>query len=421
MEIVINRGAKQVGCTCIEISSNTSRILLDFGLPLSSEFGDDIKSFLPQPLFDELTHGTKKVDAVFLSHAHLDHYGLAGFLPSQIPIYLSNATKRIMGFSDEFTPNETGVINTAEFRSYSPVQIGEITVTPFLMDHSAFDAHGFLVESGGKSFFYTGDFRSHGLNKTLTSELAAKLPAIDVLLMEGTIIGERESEFFQTEEEIETKFMEICREFSGPVLVSVPSQNIDRIISLYRTAMGSNRDMIIDLYSAELFSRLKEFTNSLPQAGGKNVSIGYPFIQRDNLAQEKMFWVMKKYRQHKHPLPELAKISISKNPIILLRPPFRKEIGRHFDLSEAVWIYSMWAGYVERSEALQRLKAWAVENSIPFKLLHTSGHAKLDDLKKFVTSLSPKRLIPVHSFHPEQYSQHFKNVSIIGDNERIFV
>ena len=217
MEIVIHRGAKQVGGICIEISSKASRILLDFGLPLSFEFGDDIESFLPQLLFDELTHGTIKVDAVFLSHAHLDHYGLTGFLPSQIPIYLSNATKIIMGFSEEFTPNKIGVINTAEFRSYSPVQIGEITVTPFLMDHSAFDAHGFLVESGGKSIFYTSDFRGHGLNKALTSDLAAKLPAIDVLLMEGTIIGERESEFFQTEEEIETKFMEICREFSGPV------------------------------------------------------------------------------------------------------------------------------------------------------------------------------------------------------------
>ena len=419
MEIIIHRGAKQVGGTCIEVSSGTSRILFDFGLPLSFEFGDDIESFLPRPLFDELTHGIKKVDAVFLSHAHLDHYGLAGFLPCQIAIYLSNATKRIMGFSDEFTPNKTGTINTAEFQSYLPIQIGKITVTPFLMDHSAFDAHGFLVEAGGKSIFYTGDFRGHGLNKNLTSELASKLPVIDALLMEGTIIGERESEFFQTEEEIKTKFVEICQEFSGPVLVSVPSQNIDRIISLYRAAVGAGRNLIIDLYSAEFFNRLSEFTKDLPQAGGQNISVWYPFFQRENLAQEKLFWVMKKYRTHKRPLPELAKES--KNPVILLRPPFRKEIGRHFDLSEAVWVYSMWTGYLERSEALQRLKAWALENSIPFRLLHTSGHAKLDDLKKFVASLSPKRLIPVHSFHPEQFSQHFENVSVFRDNERIVV
>lgn len=419
MEIVIHRGAKQVGGTCIEISSGTSRILLDFGLPLSFEFGDDVESFLPQPLFAELTNGTKKVDAVFLSHAHLDHYGLAGFLPNQIPIYLSNATQKIMGFSEEFTPNKIGSINTIVFQSYSPIQIHRLRITPFLMDHSAFDAHGFLIEGEGKSIFYTGDFRGHGLNKKLTSELATHLPEIDVLLMEGTIIGERENEFFETEENIETKFIEICREFSGPVLVSLPSQNIDRITSLYRASIKSNRQLIIDLYSAELFNRLKEFTTDIPQGGAKNVSVWYPFIQRENLAQEKLYWVMKKHKQYKQPLSELTEES--KNPVILLRPPFRKEIGRHFDLSESVWVYSMWTGYLERSEALQRLKDWAAEKSIPFKILHTSGHAKLADLKGFVNSLSPRRLIPVHSFHPEQYSLHFENVSVFEDNEHILV
>jgi ribonuclease J len=81
----------------------------------------------------------------------------------------------------------------------------------------------------------------------------------------------------------------------------------------------------------------------------------------------------------------------------------------------------MWTGYLERSEALHRLKEWAAENSIPFKILHTSGHAKLAGLKEFVSSLAPKRLIPVHSFHPEQYSLHFENVSVFGDNECVFL
>jgi hypothetical protein len=100
--------------------------------------------------------------------------------------------------------------------------------------------------------------------------------------------------------------VEICREFSGPVLVSVPSQNIDRIISLYRAAVGAGRNLVIDLYSAELFNRLSEFTKNLPQAGGQNVSVWYPFIQRENLAQDKLFPVMKKHRPYKQPLSEIA-------------------------------------------------------------------------------------------------------------------
>lgn len=419
MEIVIHRGAKQVGGTCIEVASGTSRILLDFGLPLSFEFGDDIESFLPQPLFSELANASKKVDAVFFSHAHLDHYGLAGCLPNKIPIYLSTATKNIMGFNEQFTPNKIGTINTIEFQSYNPIKINNFTITPFLMDHSAFDAHGFLIEAEQKTVFYTGDFRGHGLNKTLTTELVSKLPKLDVLLMEGTVIGERENEFFQTEEEIEKQFIELSKTISGPILVTVPSQNIDRVTSLYRATKHSNRKLIIDLFSAELFHRLQQFTDNLPQAESRNVSVWYPFIQRESLAQEKLYWVMKKHKKWKRKLPELAKEST--NPVIFLRPPFRKEIGRNFDLSKAVWVYSMWPGYLERSEALQRLNTWAIEKSIPFKILHTSGHAKLDDLKQFASSLSPGKLIPVHSFHPEKYSRHFNNVCIFEDNEQFAV
>lgn len=128
MKIIIHRGAKQVGGTCIEVISGESSILLDLGLPLTFEFGDDIESCLPQPLFTELQNKSKIVKAVFLSHAHLDHYGLTGCLPSHIPVYLSSATKTLMGFNEQFTPNRIGKINAVEFQSYTPAPCVRIDV-----------------------------------------------------------------------------------------------------------------------------------------------------------------------------------------------------------------------------------------------------------------------------------------------------
>ncbi len=415
MKVIIHRGAKEAGGICIEVVSGNSSILLDCGLPLSFEFGDDIKSFLPQPLFSELRDKTKSVKAVFITHAHLDHYGLAGYLPAHIPVYLSSVTKTLMEFNEQFTPNKIGKINTVEFQSYSPVKIGNLTVTPFLMDHSAFDAHGFLVEDGTKSIFYTGDFRWHGLNKSLTSEIAGKLPSIDALLMEGTILGERENELFVSEKEIKNHFITKCNKYSGPILVTVPSQNIDRIKSIYQAGQATNRQLIIDLYSAELFHRLSQFTDGLPLANSEGVSIWYPYFQRENLAKDKLYWVMKNHKKNKKQLSELAKEF--QDPILFIRPPFRKEIGRYFNLSDSIWIYSMWPGYLERSEALKKLTGWVTEKNIPIKVLHTSGHAALKDLKQFASSLSPKTIIPVHSFHPDRYNQHFNNICLVADNE----
>jgi len=104
LKIVIHRGAHEVGGSCIELNFKDSTILLDIGLPLSHNFDDDIDSSLPQPLFQDLRQGAKKVDAVILSHAHLDHYGLAGVLPQGIPIYCGEASVKLMALSKEVSP-----------------------------------------------------------------------------------------------------------------------------------------------------------------------------------------------------------------------------------------------------------------------------------------------------------------------------
>ena len=50
----------------------------------------------------------------------------------------------------------------------TPVEIGPFRVTPYLVDHSAFDAYALLVEADGKRVFYSGDFRGHGRKRKLS-------------------------------------------------------------------------------------------------------------------------------------------------------------------------------------------------------------------------------------------------------------
>ncbi len=40
-----------------------------------------------------------------------------------------------------------------------PFPIGPFVVTPFLIDHSAFDAHMLLIEVCGRRIIYSGDFK----------------------------------------------------------------------------------------------------------------------------------------------------------------------------------------------------------------------------------------------------------------------
>ena len=44
----------------------------------------------------------------------------------------------------------------------TPMQIGDLSVTAYPVDHSAFGAVAYLIEHGGKRLLYTGDLRFHG-------------------------------------------------------------------------------------------------------------------------------------------------------------------------------------------------------------------------------------------------------------------
>jgi len=419
MNITIHRGTREVGGSCIEISSSTTSILCDFGLPLSFEFGEDMDSVLPEPLYSEIIRGHKKIDAVLLSHAHLDHFGLMGKLPRHIPIYMGAATARQVQFIERFTPNKVGQINSRPFNDRNVFHIGDIQITPYLVNHAAFDSYGFLMGTGGKSLFYTGDFRGHGRNEAGFADLLSRLPKVDVLLMEGTLIGERLEESVPPESEIEKEMVHLCQETKGAVFVSVPSMNIDRIITLYMAGKQTGRKFIIDLHSAELFGQLKDYSPEIPQPSWPDVLLWYPWIQRERYFEQGMGWVMRKYRKWKKPLSEFSS-EIPKS-IMMLRPPFRKEIENNADLSNSVWVYSMWKGYLERNEPLKRLHQWTEDHGIPFVFLHTSGHAKLSDLKRLAEVLSPRVLIPIHTFKREQFSQYFENVHCLDDGERFEV
>jgi len=117
--------------------------------------------------------------------------------------------------------------------------------------------------------------------------------------MEGTLLGDPREERVISEAEIEKQMVDLCRETKGVVFVSVPSQNIDRIISIYRAAKQANRKFIIDLYSAELFHRLKDYSADIPQASSDDVLLWYPYVQRENLHNNRLGWVIRKHKPWK--------------------------------------------------------------------------------------------------------------------------
>jgi len=187
----IHRGAREIGGSCVEVQASGRRLVLDVGLPLS--LGPDEEAVLP-PVAG-LVDGDPSLVGVVLSHAHPDHYGLIGRVGDDVPIFAGSATARILREAAFFTCSGADLRLAGYLEDRRPLRIDPFTVTPYLVDHSAFDTYSLLVEAGGRRLFYTGDIRVHG-RKSATVERLLALPPKDVhvLLMEGTQLGRSPTE-----------------------------------------------------------------------------------------------------------------------------------------------------------------------------------------------------------------------------------
>jgi ribonuclease J len=153
-----------------------------------------------------------------VSHPHQDHYGLLEELPSAWPVYCGEATSKLIRLTQDITRRPLSIA----FKHWKPGQsteVGQFVVTPYLTDHSAFDAYMLLIEVAGKRIFYSGDFRVHGRKAGLVRQLMSDPPRdIDVLLMEGTNLGSDKP--CVSESDLEDDFVRLFSETKGRVFVA---------------------------------------------------------------------------------------------------------------------------------------------------------------------------------------------------------
>jgi ribonuclease J len=141
-----------------------------------------------------------------------------------------------------FTPVEGSISNYYPIESGKSFCCGDFKITPYLMDHSAFDSYAFLVEADGKRLFYSGDFREHGRKPGVFKWFLEHAPEdIDVLLLEGTVLdrglkGKGTGEF-KSETEIENETMKLLKASENMTLLYFLTQNIDRLVSFYRASL----------------------------------------------------------------------------------------------------------------------------------------------------------------------------------------
>ena len=395
MEIRIIKGTNQIGGCITEITSKTTKILIDFGTDLE----DDKELFE----LDGLTYGKSKYDAVFITHSHIDHIGLINKINKDIPIYVEEISLKIYSTTCDFCmeDNLSRKINT--FKIYDVIKIKDIKVTPYRVDHSSYNSCMFMIECENKKILHTGDFRLHGRKKDETLNNLNKIGKVDLLITEGTSLS-RDVLEHETEEEIEKEALNYIKKYDQ-VFIMHSSANIDRTISFIKAALKTGKNYILDL-----------FTYSLNKVINLNIKVDYKRI---------FVWIPLRYsfkdEDFKNKYMNFDNSScFGKRYAMNIKSSMLDDIKKLKEkglITNACLIYSMWPGYIEKEEKLRNFISEIKAMGIEFKMLHTSGHADINSMKKINEITKPDKTIIIHTENREKGKDIFNNVVDISDNQ----
>lgn len=414
MRARIHRGAGEVGGNCVELEHDGDRIVLDLGRPLTAKPADVV----PLPDIPGLATGDDPhLLGVVLTHGHADHWGLMPLVHPAVPRYIGRAAADILRAA-AFWGTGIDLTETGHLAHRTTFTLGPFTITPFLNDHSAFDAYSLLIDAPGARMFYTGDLRAHGRKGALFEELLADPPTgIDVLLCEGTNVHAEDASAVEhpvvTETQVEADMAASFKATNGLVVVLGSPQNIDRLVTTYRACLRSGRDLVLDLYGADVAAATGRPT--IPHVGPDwpRLHVYVPQRQRVRVKESGEFDRVTAIKSVRLFAEDLA----ADPTRYVLYGAYQSEIPQLLTtVGIGVVVWSMWDGYLTASSGVT-LRQRLDDAGVPLVHHHTSGHAAPADLQRLAHALKPERVVPIHTDAAEHFGSLFIRTRQHADGE----
>lgn len=393
MKIHIHRGQDQIGGSIIEISTDNTRLIFDVGAELDESEEIEI------PPIDGLFVGIKKYDAVFVSHYHPDHIGLLGALADGIPVYMGEKSFGILHSAYSYRKLDVP-FSPQSIHDGQTVQIGDITVTPLLCDHSAFDSYMFLVDAEGKRVLYTGDFRANG--RLDFDKLLDRLPKVDAVIIEGTTLSRDDNIHNIEEEALEEIAVNYLEKHSGPAFIMMSAMNIDRLKTIENVARRTGRLLLEDLYTARVATaagcavpdRKNGIRVFLTSSDQHDELCGYGSAKIGEKGMMKSRFIM------------------------CVRPTMQLYLQKRnekISYEDGILFYGMWKGYMQQPKVKGFIE-FMQSKGVKLHILHTSGHADSMTIDKLIQRGEPKIIVPVHTENAEWFQKYGQAANIAKDS-----
>ena len=420
-------GVNEIGGNKILLQDRGTKVFFDFGMSFTAK-----KQFYSPPFLSPKNEGSlqelgilpqiqgiyrfdqtpPEINAVFLSHGHLDHSAYLSFIKREIPVYCGETTQTILRTLSEIRRADlefnVGDINFNVFRTGDKIKVDDLVVEPIHVDHSIPGAYGFLIHTSNGTVVYTGDFRDHGAKPQMTQEFVVKAGEAEpvAVVTEATnMTGATVS----NEVEVEAKLDKIASQVDGILLAEFGYSDVDRLNTFYRMAKKNNRCLAVSLKQAYLLDALRD-----------DVQLKVPALEDEGLLifrkSKKRYekWETKMIERFDGENKVLDVFEVSKQQCkVVLAVSFYdfEELNSIQPSAGSCYVLSASEPFNEEMEIdFERLVNWLSHYGLPQYHVHVSGHMMPLQLKAALKKIGAKQIFPVHTENAALFKKFMGNV-----------
>lgn len=375
-------GLGEIGKNMYVIETNNELLIIDAGVmfPEDDLLGID---YVIQDI-TYLKQNEKKIKALFITHGHEDHIGGITFLLQSINIPKIYAPQIARDLIDKKLQDKNiryeslEVVNEKSFIKFKSMQVEFITTT-----HSIPDSYAIVIHTPAGIIMTTGDFK---FDLTPIGPMAdihkmAELGKKGVKLLLSDSTNALSSGFSKSESTVDEALGDIFSKVKSRIIIATFASNIYRIKHIVETCRKNNRKILTFGRSMENAKEIALKNNLI-----KDSTIFIDVNDAKNLKKDEICILCT--GSQGEPLAALSRIANGTHKQIQLLP-------------DDIVVFSSSPIPGNRS-SINRiinklyLKGVRVYTNTELADIHTSGHAKQEELKWMLRIIKPEYFMPVH-------------------------
>lgn len=376
-------GLGEIGLNMMAVEHEEYIMVVDAGLMFPDDYMPGIDFVIPD--FQYLQENRDRVKAIILTHGHEDHIGAMPFFLREFPVPVFGTT-----FTLELLKVKLREHDLPEQPDLRKIRPGDMTLLgPFKVEyikvnHSIIDGVGLAIDTPEGTLIHSGDFRvdptpvdSQSTDLIRFAHFGAK----GVLgLFSDSTNAEKEG-FTLSERAVRKTLEDLFRTCNGRIIVSSFASNISRIqqvidlsVEFGRKVVFNGRSMITNVRIA----REQEFIN-IPE----DLEISERQISQ---FPDECITIITTGSQGE-PMSALTRMAHGHHKSIKIRPNDTIILSSRFIPGNENAIASI-------INSFYHMGADVVYEKVSD--IHTSGHAKREELKLMLSLVKPRYFVPIH-------------------------